>query len=702
MADYIVKDTELTAIADAIRSKTGGTDQLIFPNGMADAIAGISSGGGGSSIAKGFTFERIPTMFDCSKGYQGWIGNSILKHNGEYAVVTYLRGGHTSTDYDTVTVFFKGYEIERVEQCTFDGAVASEIVGSVLTAWEFNGAYYCYIGKVLYTSTDLIDWTTVTGAAEPPGVPWQVKNIDGVLYAAFDDAYDCVAESTDGGLSWTKITVGSTAKRNEGDFVKAGNLVFCLMGKDWSTSTQTAESGFATICYKDESGWSQLIGTNIICNYGNCASWYDGDHINVLAKSRRYHLDGGDASVLRHYRATVDNAKNGEFELVQRVDDGDKDGTAKYALDSTSIAVHLNDDGTGLVVSPVSSSSGVMRHTYYAINSNVSEVMNVQHEREIAQLKATYAIDKQYGKNSPSLQFAQRVENNTLQTYKPLACLSNGGSQTVSDGVISKVPGFAIKGDKTNGKGLVDVTVSAYSRYSVIGSGRNIGCWYSFGSPNDYRPCRFKGDSAANNSLPFILASDARMVCCDDGENTLFYFQSERYGLIKVIPYVKDNSPSNYITIYTNPYVQGRVNYGFSFKNLEYYNIPYEIPTVGAWEDGVPYVLDVEAGRGLQVKRWADITFDANAPESSGFLNCEGAAVLKFTATENVALNQRLWFYDASKSPVSNGFVDAFTASTTETEITVPGGASYVFFTVGKGNLSKVTVVPSTTATTTE
>ena len=227
---------KLQGLIDAANATTGGIDADLTA-AVQSLIAGFGQGGGGgSSIAKGFTFERIPTMFDCSKGYQGWIGNSILKHNGEYAVVTYLRGGHTSTDYDTVTVFFKGYEIERVEQCTFDGAVASEIVGSVLTAWELNGAYYCYIGKVLYTSTDLIDWTTVTGAAEPPGAPWQVKNIDGVLYAAFDDTYDCVAESTDGGLSWTKIDVGSTAKRNEGDFVKAGNLVFCLMGKDWSTS----------------------------------------------------------------------------------------------------------------------------------------------------------------------------------------------------------------------------------------------------------------------------------------------------------------------------------------------------------------------------------------------------------------------------------------------------------------------------------
>lgn len=37
---------KMTAIADAIRSKTGGTEPLML-DGMAAAIAGITTGGGG-------------------------------------------------------------------------------------------------------------------------------------------------------------------------------------------------------------------------------------------------------------------------------------------------------------------------------------------------------------------------------------------------------------------------------------------------------------------------------------------------------------------------------------------------------------------------------------------------------------------------------------------------------------------------------
>ena len=45
--DSAVLESNLTAVADAIRAKTGGSDPLAFPSGMVDAIAGIASGGGG-------------------------------------------------------------------------------------------------------------------------------------------------------------------------------------------------------------------------------------------------------------------------------------------------------------------------------------------------------------------------------------------------------------------------------------------------------------------------------------------------------------------------------------------------------------------------------------------------------------------------------------------------------------------------------
>ena len=51
MSEYLIQDTSLTSIADAIREKAGLEDNLAFPEGFVEAIEGISTGGsGGASI----------------------------------------------------------------------------------------------------------------------------------------------------------------------------------------------------------------------------------------------------------------------------------------------------------------------------------------------------------------------------------------------------------------------------------------------------------------------------------------------------------------------------------------------------------------------------------------------------------------------------------------------------------------------------
>ena len=50
MATKTVQDSSLTAVANAIRAKTGGTADLQFPAEFVSAIAAIPSGGGGISI----------------------------------------------------------------------------------------------------------------------------------------------------------------------------------------------------------------------------------------------------------------------------------------------------------------------------------------------------------------------------------------------------------------------------------------------------------------------------------------------------------------------------------------------------------------------------------------------------------------------------------------------------------------------------
>lgn len=64
MANYLTTDTDLTAVADAIRTKGGTSGQLIFPQGFVDAIDNIQTGGGsGGYTANDWLDLTKPTGF---------------------------------------------------------------------------------------------------------------------------------------------------------------------------------------------------------------------------------------------------------------------------------------------------------------------------------------------------------------------------------------------------------------------------------------------------------------------------------------------------------------------------------------------------------------------------------------------------------------------------------------------------------------
>ena len=64
MADYLTNTTELTAVADAIREKTGDEGNLIFPNGFVNAIGEISSGASSYNITINLTNPINTSHFD--------------------------------------------------------------------------------------------------------------------------------------------------------------------------------------------------------------------------------------------------------------------------------------------------------------------------------------------------------------------------------------------------------------------------------------------------------------------------------------------------------------------------------------------------------------------------------------------------------------------------------------------------------------
>lgn len=62
MADYLVTDTELTAVADAIREKGDTSAALEWPDGYVSAIGNIETGGGGAAATVSVEWALSPMM----------------------------------------------------------------------------------------------------------------------------------------------------------------------------------------------------------------------------------------------------------------------------------------------------------------------------------------------------------------------------------------------------------------------------------------------------------------------------------------------------------------------------------------------------------------------------------------------------------------------------------------------------------------
>lgn len=96
MAEYLVQDTSLTAVADAIRAKTGGTEPLMFPDGMTEAIAGITGGEDldAELATQDELIEQIMTAIEGKVAGGGAV--SVFAISGVYADEIYA-GVYTST-----------------------------------------------------------------------------------------------------------------------------------------------------------------------------------------------------------------------------------------------------------------------------------------------------------------------------------------------------------------------------------------------------------------------------------------------------------------------------------------------------------------------------------------------------------------------------------------------------------------------------
>ena len=99
MSKYVVDESSLTAIGDAIREKTGGTELIPFTS-MPNEIASITTGGG-----SGVEVEPIVLTGDCSNGCSGLLAAKFIELFGDKI---------TTNNLTKVNSMFKDYKLTNI------------------------------------------------------------------------------------------------------------------------------------------------------------------------------------------------------------------------------------------------------------------------------------------------------------------------------------------------------------------------------------------------------------------------------------------------------------------------------------------------------------------------------------------------------------------------------------------------------------
>ena len=129
--EYLTTDTELQAVANAIRGKTGGINSLPYPDGFVSAIQGIGSFGSDSASAS-----------DIRNGKKALVGSGAVTGNmTEKAAATY----NVSSSDQTIAAgqYLKG--AQTIRKVTTSNLSPANIKKGVTAPWRLLGGLHLVV-----------------------------------------------------------------------------------------------------------------------------------------------------------------------------------------------------------------------------------------------------------------------------------------------------------------------------------------------------------------------------------------------------------------------------------------------------------------------------------------------------------------------------------------------------------------------------
>lgn len=230
MAEFLVKDTSLTAVADAIREKGGTTAPLSFPDGMAAAVKAIQ---GASDLSLGITGAQVEqiakiTAVDTDGKPTKWEPVDMPSGGTDISLgITAATVGQTikvkavdetgkPTEWEAVDIT-KPWGWELINEITIPEG-ADEILEFVINT-DSNGKPF-----KLHRFMMFVHLPIYTGASEIPSYGY--GTINGYKYSAKTNAAPMIYT----GLSEPLKTDSSTFSWAEGDIMGDGNHM-CIYGR---------------------------------------------------------------------------------------------------------------------------------------------------------------------------------------------------------------------------------------------------------------------------------------------------------------------------------------------------------------------------------------------------------------------------------------------------------------------------------------
>lgn len=197
MADYIIQDTTLTAIADSIRAKTGTTDK-IAPTDMPTAIEGIQGGGGGSAD------DRVKYVTFMNNGvelitYPVIVGDTCKDPYASNLIAVPTKDSDVGYDYT-----FNGWSL------TDGGSANSNALKSVTEDRTVYAAYSSTARKYTITWLDEDGSTLKTEQVAYGTVPSYTPTKDGVVFGGWTPTPVAVTGDASYTVNWVTAIDGGT------------------------------------------------------------------------------------------------------------------------------------------------------------------------------------------------------------------------------------------------------------------------------------------------------------------------------------------------------------------------------------------------------------------------------------------------------------------------------------------------------------